>query len=140
HHRTRERTAAGFVHSTHDGIARQRFLEACEAAPGGRHGLLGGLLGDFLLRQARGLSRPATQVEEFRAAHLRMAHQLDFGDRGSMERERALDADAFAHLPHRDRLARAAAAHVDDVAAELLLALLVTFDDAYRNLDVIAGG
>src|SRR5439155_26048302 len=50
-------------------------------------------------------------------------------------REGALDADALADLAHRECLAQARATHVDDLAAELLLAFLVALDHAHRHLD-----
>src|SRR4030095_16689327 len=83
-----------------------------------------------LLVESRGLASPATQIEQLRAANFVVLEHLDVGDRGAVERERALDAHAFADLPHREALADAAAANVDDLAAELLLALFVAFDDA----------
>src|SRR5205814_1646297 len=64
---------------------------------------------------------------------------LDLGNRGSMQRERALDAHALADLADREARPHTAAADVDHLAAELLLPLLVAFDDADRNLDGVAG-
>src|SRR5690242_17029284 len=95
--------------------------------------------GGLLLGQTRRLALLAPQIEQLRAAHLRMLEHLDVGDRRAVDRERALHAHAFADLAHRERLLESRAAHVDDVAAELLLPLFVAFDDTHRHLDGVAG-
>src|SRR5262245_8592610 len=68
-----------------------------------------------------------------------MLDHLDLGDRRPVQRERALDAHALADLADGERLAQAAAAHVDDLSAKLLLALLVALDHPHRDLDGIPG-
>ena len=68
-----------------------------------------------------------------------MLHHLDLGDRRAVHRERSFHADALADLADRERFPHAAAAHVDHLAAELLLALLVALDHPHRHFHGIAG-
>src|SRR5437667_2605090 len=68
-----------------------------------------------------------------------MLHHLDLGDRRAVHRERSFHADALAELADRERFPHAAAAHVDHLAAELLLALLVALDHPHRHLHRVAG-
>src|SRR5262249_53500762 len=75
------------------------------------------------------------QVEELGAAHARVLDHLDLGDRRTVHREGALDADALAQLAHGEAPAQPAAADVDDLATEFLLPLLVALDHAHRHLD-----
>src|SRR5688572_5078011 len=90
--------------------------------------------GGALFLNLRGLPGPAAQVVELGAADIAEGHDLDLRDDRRVHGERALDADAEAHLAHGEGLAHAGALAADDRALEHLDALAVAFDDAHVNL------
>src|SRR5512141_2079512 len=83
-----------------------------------------------LLLDARGLAAQRTEIVELGAADPAAAHQLERGDRGAVDREHPLDADAGRHLPNGEVLADAAAPLGDDDALERLEPFLVALADA----------
>src|SRR5688572_27070381 len=86
-----------------------------------------------------GLTDAVTQVVELGAAHVATDDALDLGDGGGMERERALDTHAVAHLADLEGLAHARAGPADDDALEDLDALLLALHDAHVHLERVAG-
>src|SRR5436190_21491190 len=66
----------------------------------------------------RGLPAEIAQVVQLGPADVAQAIDLDLADDRRVHRERALDADAEAHLADRERLAHAAALPADDHALE----------------------
>src|ERR687897_448927 len=110
-------------------------LSAARTA-GGRARPLSGLA---LFADLGRLTDAVAQVIELGAADVTPADDLDLGDGRRVERERALDAHAVAHLPHLERLADAGARAADDDALEDLDALLGPLDHAHMDLERVAG-
>src|SRR6202034_2742815 len=79
-----------------------------------------------------GLAAQVAQVVQLGAADATTGDGLDLVDRRAVQRERALDADAVAHLAHGEGLPQAAALAPDHDTLEDLDAGAV----ALRHLDV----
>src|ERR1700722_20359919 len=113
---------------------------APESAPGSevipgpspwRSGVSAGRVLPALL-DPRGLAAQVTEVVQLGAADLAAGDRLDLVDRRAVHRERALDANAVAHLAHGEGLTQAAALAPDHDTLEDLDAGAV----ALRHLDV----
>src|SRR6185369_3899274 len=91
-----------------------------------------------LLLDARGLAAQRTEIVELGAANPAAAHQLERRDRGAVDGEHPLDADAGRHLPDGEVLADAAAPLGDDDALERLEPFLVALANADHDLDGVA--
>src|SRR3712207_4979202 len=92
-----------------------------------------------LLLDLRLLAAELAEVVELRATDVAAGHDLDLADHGRVHRERALDADTEADLPHREGLADAAALPPDDDALEDLHALAVALHDSHVDLQRVTG-
>jgi len=66
-------------------------------------------------------------------------NHFELGDRGGMQRERALDADAEGDLPDREGLSEASAGTPDHDTLEHLHSLSPRFHDPCMHLDGVAG-
>src|SRR4051794_28604526 len=97
-----------------------------------------GLAGRALLLDLRGLPAEITQVVQLRPTDIAHAVELDLADDRRVHRERALDADAEAHLADGEGLAHARALAADHDALEDLQALARALDHAHVDLDGVA--
>src|SRR4051794_13685623 len=102
------------------------------AALAGRH--RGALLLDL-----GSLTRAFPQVVELGPPDVAPGHDLDLGDDRRVDRERPLDADAEADLPHRERLARPGTLAADNGTLEDLDPLAVALHDPHVHLEGVAG-
>src|SRR5690348_348098 len=80
-----------------------------------------------------------TQVVQLGAAHPPTAHDLNLGEHRAVHGEDALDADAVRDLPHRERLADAAATTRDADSLERLNALLLALLHAHVHAERVTG-
>ncbi len=108
--------------------------------PGGDRRLHGGELRvvDPALLDPGLLATQIAEVVELGSAHCASGDDLELGDRGRMDGERPLDADAEGDLANRECLADAAPLTPDHDALEHLDAFSVTLHHADVHLDGVA--
>src|ERR1700722_1092893 len=85
------------------------------------------------------LAHPVAQVIQLRSADVAEGGDLELGDGRRVHREGSLDADAEAHLAHREGLPDTGALAAGDDAPEHLEALASAFDDPNVDLDRVPG-
>src|SRR5258708_7056795 len=94
---------------------------------------------DALLFDLRGLPDAVTQVVELRPADIAPGHDLDLGEDRRMHRKRAFHTHSEADLADGEGFTRATALAADDRALEQLDPLAGPLDDAYVDLERVAG-
>jgi hypothetical protein len=126
------RTLKNFVLRGLNKSARTRVLRPLQKMLANRRSLRlrfdGGCReGAFGAFDARGFALEVAQVVELGAAHIALLQDFDGADRGRIDRENALDADAEAHPADRKRRAVLLAALANHNALERLDAFLFLF-------------
>ena len=96
------------------------------------------LFGLVFALDTSGFAGELTQIGDAMAANFTVLHDFDLGDRGGIDGEGALDADARGDLADGEGLGDSSSAALDDNAFEDLVTFLLVFDDADIDLDGVA--